>query len=625
MNRTRLFVLLTVLLGWSASAFAQATHISTGSSLPATCTVGDIYANTGLTPGVYWCSATNTWTITGGGAVPAGLNGNVQINSNGNLGAYAGTTAASNQVMTGLDANGAATSAAVTNAMLAGSIQASKLVGTDIATVGTIGTGTWHGTLVGVTFGGTGLASGTSGGVLAFTASGVLASSGALTANLPVIGGGAGVVPTVGSVSGNTTKFMTESGSVTSGNCFKADASGNAVDFGSGCGGTASPGGADTNVQFNDSSSFGGSSGFIYNKTTHIATLTGTLTAAGFNNAYVTKTANYPVTATDGTIECLTNAFTVTLPTAVGIQGRIYTIKNLQTANTCTVATTSSQTIDGASTAGVANGALTVQSDNANWRSINALGIGIGAIAQGDIIYGSAANTVTTLTKDTNATRYLSNTGTTNNPAWAQVALATGVSGILPVANGGTGTSSTISLPLLYQWTAGNCQNTTASIAFDMPTTLGATATCQGAAAGGHAAMGTAKFVNTEVDEVQGHVKLPADWTGAVDMLLDWNAVSTASGNVVWQVKAGCAASNEAPSTISFNNTAFAAVANQTGATLRLNVSSKTGIDVTGCAAGETLWFIVYRDTSASGDTLDQDVQLIDAVVTLRRAIVIGG
>lgn len=49
--------------------------------------------------------------------------------------------------------------------------------------------------ILGVSHGGTGLASGTSGGVLAFTASGTIASSGALTANQVVIGGGAGVVP----------------------------------------------------------------------------------------------------------------------------------------------------------------------------------------------------------------------------------------------------------------------------------------------------------------------------------------------------------------------------------------------------------------------------------------------
>ena len=55
--------------------------------------------------------------------------------------------------------------------------------------------------------------------------------------------------------------------------------------------------------------------------------------------------------------------------------------------------------------------------------------------AQGDLFYGSAANVVSALAKDINATRYLSNTGTTNNPAWAQVNLANGVTGVLPNAN----------------------------------------------------------------------------------------------------------------------------------------------------------------------------------------------
>lgn len=42
----------------------------------------------------------------------------------------------------------------VTNAMLAGSIAASKLVGTDIATVGTITSGIWNGTVISPTYGG---------------------------------------------------------------------------------------------------------------------------------------------------------------------------------------------------------------------------------------------------------------------------------------------------------------------------------------------------------------------------------------------------------------------------------------------------------------------------------------
>jgi hypothetical protein len=57
---------------------------------------------------------------------------------------------------------------------------------------------------------------------------------------------------------------------------------------------------------------------------------------------------------------------------------------------------------------------------------------------QGDLLYASGVDTLATLSKDANATRYLSNTGSSNNPAWAQVNLANGVTGTLPGANGGT-------------------------------------------------------------------------------------------------------------------------------------------------------------------------------------------
>jgi len=61
---------------------------------------------------------------------------------------------------------------------------------------------------------------------------------------------------------------------------------------------------------------------------------------------------------------------------------------------------------------------------------------------QGDILYASGANTPARLAKSATATHYISNGGTNNNPLWAQINLANGVTGTLPVGNGGTGATS---------------------------------------------------------------------------------------------------------------------------------------------------------------------------------------
>ena len=64
----------------------------------------------------------------------------------------------------------------------------------------------------------------------------------------------------------------------------------------------------------------------------------------------------------------VTTASDVTLPTAVGIEGRIYIIKDLNTAGTGNLLTTGTETIDGAAGANInTKWVIKVQSDGSNW------------------------------------------------------------------------------------------------------------------------------------------------------------------------------------------------------------------------------------------------------------------
>jgi hypothetical protein len=74
------------------------------------------------------------------------------------------------------------------------------------------------------------------------------------------------------------------------------------------------------------------------------------------------------LTDADYTIEVTATGQTMTLPSAIGVSGREYTIK-LTASGTGTVATTSSQTIDGSSTYSLSAQYkyVKVKSNGVNW------------------------------------------------------------------------------------------------------------------------------------------------------------------------------------------------------------------------------------------------------------------
>jgi len=85
--------------------------------------------------------------------------------------------------------------------------------------------------------------------------------------------------------------------------------------------------------------------------------------------------------------------------------------------------------------------------------------------ATGDILYASSATVLSRLAKSATSTQYLANTGTGNVPAWNEVALDTGVSGTLPVANGGTGATALTDKAVLISQDSGT--DAVGSVAMD--------------------------------------------------------------------------------------------------------------------------------------------------------------
>ena len=103
----------------------------------------------------------------------------------------------------------------------------------------------------------------------------------------------------------------------------------------------------------------------------------GIISQGGVSFPEIDISNTYTLLDTDYTVNCTSGTFIVYLPTAVGIKGRIYVIKNSGTG-TITVDATASETIDGSLTRTLSNGdVIQVTSDGANWKIIGGLGTNV--------------------------------------------------------------------------------------------------------------------------------------------------------------------------------------------------------------------------------------------------------
>jgi len=411
----------------------------------------------------------------------------------------------------------------------------------------------------------------------------------------------------------------------------------------SGSGG-GSPGGSNTDCQYNNSSSFGGVSSCTYNGTTWtISNLT-----LG-NTFYFSALSSDP--GSPGTYQTWWNNTSKYLA--------LYDGSTKWEMPTCS-ATGSAQIVE-LSTSGCTLTTLSPLIDSA-----------LGS-TQGDILYRGASSW-TVLAPGTSG-YVLQTQGSSANPAWANVSGGSGcsTSGSLPLfgngsggcGNGaikGTGTtlntaasgaytnghllsadsnsnvadsgipssaypisdlasianntvlcntsgssaapSACTALPTrgIALYTIGNCQNTTASIATNLQTSGTPTAHC---ITGSNVTLGTAQYTAT-TQQVQGTLQLPPDLaTTSGNLYGSFTGETTSSGNVVWTFGWACVAAggtlNPSLTTNTQTVTVSAGTANQ------LNTFNQNGITLTGCAANDIMfwsWTLTTMPTTSGNQDM---------------------
>lgn len=179
------------------------------------------------------------------------------------------------------------------------------------------------------------------------------------------------------------------------------------------------------------------------------------------------------------------------------------------------------------------------------------------------------------------------------------------------------GTGNVVTIPDRFWLPAAYCQNVTAITTWSLPTTNAAAATCN---TGTNTQKGTLDFADgANTISAQASFALTADWTGAIDVRLKWFAGTATTGAVKWDASTICVADAET------SDPAFNTVSTVTdtvkGTVNQDNDAAIAGITITGCAAGELLYFKISRDANAGADTMTDTARVRGVELTLRRAM----
>jgi hypothetical protein len=342
---------------------------------------------------------------------------------------------------------------------LTGTTLASNVVSSSLTSVGTISSGTWNGTAIGPTYGGTGLTSYVTGDLLYASSTNTLSRLAATTNGYVLtLSGGVPVWAAAASTGVTSISFGTTGLTPSTATTGAITVSGTLAVANGGTGVTASSG-VNSVVLRDSNANITGNNFFTGFTSVAASGTTITMTAA--------STPVYVVTGSGGQ--------TITLPNATTLpNGAIFSFNNNQSSGAITVQNTSATTVltvqsgaygtvvllSNGTSAGTWDTHFQVPS-NASWSTNtlswagsytsgtwngNAIGTIYGGTGQtsytvGDLLYASATNALSKLSAGTSGYALVSN-GASSAPSYQQISLTAGVTGTLPIANGGTGATT---------------------------------------------------------------------------------------------------------------------------------------------------------------------------------------
>ena len=190
----------------------------------------------------------------------------------------------------------------------------------------------------------------------------------------------------------------------------------------------------------------------------------------------------------------------------------------------------------------------------------------------------------------------------------ATIDLAAKVTNTLPVGNGGNGISGAPSRTVSVQ--VAGCNNSTASSSLDLPTTNAPIPVCHGTTY----TWATLDFDHASAKKASLFFRIPIGWTGNIDVGLDWYTSATTNTNA-WTLETACLAEGVTDATTPSFNAAQTITTTSNGIANILTRSSQAAITTTGCSAGNILILRVGRDVTDTNTSTDS-LQNID--VTLR-------